>query len=58
MLSEVCSSKLDDISEVDDVFHSVLLHDLAHPGEVQLLFLHRKRSINQAAILLINLVFN
>ena len=54
----VRSSKLDDVLEVDDVFHSVLLHDLALPEEVLLVFLHRKRSLNQAAILLIKFEFN
>ena len=42
--SEVRSSKLDDVLEVDDVFRTVLLHDLALPEEVQLIFLYRKRS--------------
>ena len=42
--TEVRSSKLDDVLEVDDVFHTVLLHVLALPEEIQLIFLHRKRS--------------
>ena len=46
MWTEVRSSELDDVLEVDDVFHSVLLHDLALPEEVQFIFLHRKRSWN------------
>ena len=29
LLPEVRSSKLDDVLDVDDVFHSLLLHDLA-----------------------------
>ena len=40
----VRSSKLDDVLDVDDVFHSVLLYDFALPEEVQLIFLHKKRS--------------
>ena len=42
--AEVRSSKLDDVLEVDDIFHSVLLHGLALPEEVQLIFTYRKRS--------------
>ena len=42
--TEAPSSKLDDVLEVDDVFHAVVLHDLALPEEVQLVFLYRKKS--------------
>ena len=45
---EVRSSKLDDVLEVNDVFHSVLLHDLGLPEEVQLVCLHRKKELKRS----------
>ena len=47
--------------EVDDDFEvneGMEVDDLALPEEVQLIFLYRKKSLNQAAILLIKFEFN